>query len=145
MRDEFRSYCEEGAHPEIVINKRSVLKTSEYVDVLKRIRKTVESDPLVAIDDDTPGAKSTSCNWGLCSDDKNHYPYPEMHTFPQDFADYGRMSQLRAAKPCPMMDSSKPSRGGCFWQCRVFSGKRKRISKDQALRLIDAKIIECEG
>lgn len=143
MRDEFKGYCEEGAHPSIVINKRRTLTVEQYADTLRRIRKTVESEPLRAVDDVTPGAKSTTCNWGLCSGRKDHYPAPELHTFPQDFADYGRVSELEPPKPCPMMDVKVPSRGGCFWQCRVFQSKLKTPSRKEAIALIDAKLMEC--
>lgn len=146
MRNEFKSYCYEGAHPSIVINKRGNLTKRQFLLVLKRMRKSVESRSLQFFDDDTPGYKDMGCNWGACWDTREFYPDPEMHKFPQDFVDLGRCSSLEPPKrfDCPMRERRDDgnNQSGCFYQCRVFQKNRKTPTKAEALNLIDATILE---
>ncbi|KAA0910650.1 hypothetical protein [Pusillimonas sp. ANT_WB101] len=141
MKEEFKSYCREGAHKSIVINNNDELSNDQYVATLRRIRKTIADAPLAAVDSNTPGDKYTASNWGLCSELKEHYPSPELHTFPMAFVDHGRMSALScgADVKCPMRVSGMGG-SGCFYDCRVFSKKFKTPSQEEALRLFDAAI-----
>ena len=146
MRQEFKAYCHEGACPSIVINNSDALTTEQFVGVLKRIRRTIEDTPLSAVDSNTPGDKFTESNWGLCSELKEHYPTPELHTFPQDFMDSGRASPLSCGQDvkCPMRVKGQGPYG-CFYDCRVFSKKFKTPSREEALQLYDAAIAAAEG
>lgn len=145
MKEEFKSYCREGAYPSVVINNNETLTTEQYVDVLKRIRKTIADTPLAAVDSTAPGDKYTESNWGLCSELREHYPTPELHTFPKDFADDGRMSALPCGQEvkCPMRASGTGGTG-CFYDCRVFSKKHKTPSREKALKLYDDAIAAAE-
>lgn len=150
MRDEFKPYCYGGSVPSIVINKRDRLTVDQWEGVLRRIRATIESEPLRSDDDTTPGNKSTTCNWGACSDRREHYPTPELHQFPQDFADVGRVSSLQPPEGhhCPMRktgpaDTDSERASGCFWQCRVFQRRHKTPTREQAVRLFDAALEGC--
>lgn len=142
MRPEFKLYCHQGAGPSIVINNAKSLTNDQYVDTLRRIRDSIANGIALDADDCTlPGMKSTSCNWGLCSSLKDHYPSPELHTFPQDFVDYERMSALGCANTvkCPMR--IKGSGGyGCFYSCRVFSRRGSKPTREEALALYDEHI-----
>lgn len=146
MRDEFKSYCFEGAHPSIVINERDNMTKKQFIQVLERVRKSVETKPLQFFDDDTPGFKDMGCNWGLCWDTREFYPNPELHTFPQDFVDRGRCTAIEPPEgfDCPMRERRDDgnNESGCFHQCRVFQKNRKTPSRAEALKLIDATIIE---
>lgn len=145
MRDEFRSYCREGSHPSIVINVHDTLSKKQYLETLKRIRKTVAESKLVSEDSDFPGNKYTESNWGLCSELREHYPDPELHTFPMDFVDFGRMSANSCEDDvkCPMrVEGTGPS--GCFYSCRVFTKKFKTPSRKEALQLYDEAIMKAE-
>lgn len=143
MREEFKSYCHQGAYECVVINNNDRLSKEQYIETLKRIRQTIEKSPMVAIDDDSPGNKYTGCDWGLCGEIAEHYPTPELHTFPMDFVDSGRISQLSCSDDvkCPMrVDGIGPM--GCFYSCRVFGRKFKTPSKEEALHLYDEAIKE---
>ena len=151
MRDAFKSYCYAGAIPSIVINKANTLTVQQYVEVLKRIKKTISRKPLSAYDDTTPGCKNTECNWGLCGESHQHYPTPELHRFPQDFVDNGRISALEPPEgfDCPMrerreIDGESLNASGCFYQCRVFQRNRKTPTREEALALYDAAIAKAE-
>lgn len=131
----YREYCHEGAHPSVLINNSKYLTTEQYVGVLKRIRKTIESEKLIRDKDDP------DCNWGMCSKRQEHYPDPELHIFPNDFDDYGRMSALSCGNDvkCPMRVSDLGG-SGCFYDCRVFTRKHKVPTREEALKLYDDAI-----
>lgn len=137
------SYCRQGAYPSILINNQRLLSKEQYREVLLNIRRTVNSEPLIACDDTTLGAKSTTVNWGLCSGRPDHYPDPRMHTFPKDFDDRERVSELRppAGHDCHLRKDTPHDGSGCFWHCRVFRAKRgKKPERDQVIRWIDEKL-----
>lgn len=141
MRKEFESYCQEGAHKSIVINKADYLTPEQTLEVLKAIRGVVErGDGLEAIDSTEIGDKFLHCNWGMCSNSVEVYNKPEMHTFPQDFEDYERCSPLSPYDvPCPM-NSAPNEASGCFHSCRVFKNTLKTPSKEETLELYGSSI-----
>lgn len=138
MRDEFKSYCREGAYPSIVINNRDDLTKKETIKVMESIKKTIQSESIKGYDCDAVGAKNLECNWGFCGDRKDHYPDPDMHTFPQDFVDNGRISHLNPAIACPLRYKHREGRG-CFYDC-VFFSRKKNPDKGKALILYDNAI-----
>ena len=124
------------------------LPRARYVAALERIRKLILKDvPLRAVDDTTPGDKSTTCTWGLCSDAKDAWPDAEDHLFPEDFTKYGRVAPkyLRSTWLCPI-DARDPSKtrsdlNGCFATCRVFQSK-KRPTQGQVIDWYDLRIAQ---
>lgn len=136
-------YCRQGAFPSILINKQDKLTIEQYRKVLINIRSTVEADPLKACDDTTPGAKSTTVSWGLCSGMSEHYPDPRMHIFPKDFVDRGRVTELNPpeGQSCHLRKDAPHDGSGCFWHCRVFQAKGgENPERDQVIRWIDEKL-----
>lgn len=143
MRPEFKSYCREGVHPSIVINNATELTKGQFIQVLHNLRERVGQTELVQEDSNVPGDKFTEASWGLCSREAQVYPDPEMHTFPQDFADRGRVSSLNppAGHACPMRVAQiRQGRTGCFYDCRVFQKRYKTPDRLLAVRLIDEAI-----
>lgn len=123
------------------------LPKERYVAALKRIRGLIQrGEKLVAHDDTTPGDKSTSCSWGLCSEEKHAWPDVEDHLFPDDFTKYGRVAPkyIRNGHPCPIDSRTakehKTDLNGCFHTCRVFQAKGKRPSQEQVIEWYDLRI-----
>lgn len=96
---------------------------AQYLFGLHRLRQIVERDPISGYDDATIGNKSTECNWGFCSENKEIWPIGQP-----------RRSNDR---PCPL-DRRRDKRMGCFYRCRFFCGK---IARDRALSLFDELIL----
>lgn len=94
MRDEFKSYCYEGAHHTIVINNADRLSKEQTLYVLNKLLEAVKTQRLSAVDSEQIGNKYTHCNWGVCTGSLEVYDKPEMHTFPQDMVDHKRESSL---------------------------------------------------
>ena len=85
-----------------------------YQTMLERLARVLSSVKTVVADDDTTiGAKSTTCNVGKCGQDdlKDGMYWKENHTCPLD---------LRAHQPgfIPGEDGN-----GCFYTCAVFQQK----------------------
>ena len=148
MRKEFRSYCHEGALPHIVINNRYNMTLEEFLGVLERILESIKSGAeLTCVDSTTIGDKYTRCSWGTCSFDKDHFPYPELQLFPQDFVDEGRVAPLEEPEGahCPLRqrkpgDSPSVCSSGCFYQCRVFQPDRVTPSREEAIQIYEEAI-----
>ena len=73
---------------------------------------------------------------------KEHYPRPEMHTFPQDFMDSGRISKLKLSIRCPL-EYERIEGHGCFYQCMFFQPVRNP-KREYALALYDTAIHKLE-
>lgn len=139
-----KDWTHQGACPSIIINNQRELTIEQYQLVLQRLHDIVESGQKLVLDDsDEIGAKHTHCSWGLCTDNREVYDNPRMHTFPADFIKYGRMSPLTPPDgyPCPFDDRARkhprddPAKSwGCFYRCRIFQG---RVSREEALELIE--------
>lgn len=116
----------------------------EYLAALKRLRALI-ADGLSfrSDDDDTPGNKSTSCSWGLCSDDRAQWPDPEMHLWPKQFISHGRVAPKYFHRHhfCPFDSQEGNLSNGCFYRCRHFQ-KNLRPTKAQALEMFDKTIKE---
>lgn len=120
------------------------LPKERYIAALERIKKLiVKGEKLVAVDDTTPGDKSTTCSWGLCSEAKQAWPDAEDHLWPDQFLKYGRVAPkyLRNGHPCPI-DARTPAEhkkdlNGCFHTCRVFRAKGKRPDAETVIEWYD--------
>jgi len=106
------------------------LPKERYLAALERIRGLIlKGVELRHVDDTTPGDKSTTCTWGLCSEAKEAWPDAQDHLFPKDFEEHGRIAPkyLRSGWLCPV-DSRDPKAAkkdlnGCFHTCRIFQAK----------------------
>ena len=117
------------------------LSKKRYVEALKRIRKLIAGGLiLTGCDDTTPGDKSTQCSWGLCQNDKDHWPDPIDYLWP-DEPDRVAPKYLRDKMACPMDKRTyeEISGNGCFYSCRFFQSE-KNPSMDEAVVLYDALI-----
>ena len=132
-----------------------------FQDTLRRFRQRIV-DGIELIDDDStfPGAKHTSCSWGLCEClDESAYPDANDHTFPVDFLTRGRLTPRSVSedgKRCPMdradrrrdVENGMVGRWGCFYRCRVFRPKprgAKPPTREEAIKLYDDLIAEREA
>lgn len=126
---------------------------ARYVALLERQRARIEAGlALDYYDDTTPGAKETDCSWGLCSNDKEAWPDPEDHLWPDQFIEEGRVAPryMTQGQLCPF-DTDKTPRGhvrdlgdpsGCFYRCRFFQAKTlgPAPSRKRALELYDERL-----
>ena len=149
MKDEFKSYCREGAHPSIVINNADRLTITQFREVLIRLRDKIEAKAaLISEDSNYIGDKYTHCTWGICTNERDIYPTPELHTFPQAFKFENRIEPLDTPEghDCPIRerlpsDSETTSMSGCFYSCRIFQKDKKTPTKEEAITLYE-KVIE---
>lgn len=76
-----------------------------YGDAIRELLRRVEADePIMLIDDDSLGNKSTSCHWGMCA---------------AGFTDVRK----RAQRNCPFDKAKEYNAYGCFWRCKLFKGR----------------------
>jgi hypothetical protein len=146
MRDEFKGYCHEGAMAHIVVNNAHALTEEQTLAVFRRIRAAIADGQVLLMEDsDEIGNKYTQCTWGLCSDMSKYWPTPELHVFPQEFADSGRVAPLIPTVDCPMRTKPGPvTRHGCFWSCRIFRTHLKTPNREEALGLYDSAIADLQ-
>ncbi len=118
-----------------------------HLKSLKLIRELIANgEELIYYDDTTPGNKHIECSWGLCTDSKEAYPDPEMHLWPDQFTNNGRVAPKYRKKHqmCPFdtRNHSTVTGSGCFWTCKIFRRKFKKpeISKEYALEVYDSLI-----
>lgn len=122
------------------------LPDDRYLAALERQRARIENgNPLVFADDNTPGDKDTSCSWGLCDNNKEAWPDPQDHMWPDQFIERGRVAPryLEEKQTCPLDTRPRPntSPNGCFYTCRIFQAKRgQRPDREETLRLYDVEL-----
>jgi hypothetical protein len=136
------------------VSERDINMTNaHHLQSLKNQRERIAKGEKLWWDDDTTiGNKHTECSWGLCSESKDVYPDKEMHLWPDQFEEHGRVAPRyrKGDQKCPF-DRRKPEEvtmNGCFWTCRVFKWKRKkepRITQEIALQLYDEEILRYEA
>lgn len=122
------------------------LSGPRYLAALKRMRDLIAAGKaLLAIDDETPGNKSTECSWGLCSREQVAWPDAEDHLWPDQFLK-GRIAPKYRNDPhsCPFSKGNKTT--GCFYDCRIFQARRPANlpTRAEALRLYDEAIATYE-
>jgi hypothetical protein len=110
------------------------LSDDRYLAALGRQRTRIEAGlPFFAIDDTTPGDKSTEASWGLCTSD-----WPT-----KDRTRAGIKYRAKRHK-CPFDADPEPNPSGCFWRCRIFQGAVSP-TQEQALDLYDITIARATG
>lgn len=127
------------------------LSKPRYVEALKRVKNLiVKGVTLHACDDTTPGDKSTTCSWGLCSEAKDAWPDAVDHLWPLEFLRHNRRAPkyLQDGHICPI-DSRDPATAkkdmnGCFHTCRVFKASRQNPtpSRETVIGWYDLRISE---
>lgn len=121
------------------------INDDQYKRSLVNLRKVVETKPLIFVDDETPGNKTTECSWGLCSKSKDIWDDKEMH-FSYIKLDSGDSGPKYRGKchACPHdRDIGNPKHNpmGCFYRCRVFKPDHEpRPTKEKTLQVIDILI-----
>lgn len=108
----------------------SYMSDEMYLAALLRLQSFTDPGrgyPLRCEDSNTPGDKYNWCTWGLCSDKWEMWPEPEMHIWPDQFKERGRIAPLYREShqlcPCDIRDVSTGN--GCFWTCIVFRYKAR--------------------
>jgi hypothetical protein len=80
------------------------------------------------------------------------YPLEEMHTWPDQFTEHGRVAPIDRGpdQKCPFDTQDTPKQYlscGCFYRCMIFQSKvkgLKRMPREKALELYDAEIKRIE-
>lgn len=125
-----------------------------YLKVLQRQRDRIISGVELNYFDCTEyGDQDSQVSWGLCSRDKEVWPDPEDHLWPDEFIEKGRVAPkyLEAfdgkPKRCPFDNESKATGTmkdkslGCFYRCRIFQNKKEnQPTREQAIDLYDRMI-----
>ena len=132
------------------------LSTERYLVFLKRQKKRIaEGLKIKCEDSDAIGDKYTHCSWGACSRDKEAWPDPSDHLWPDQFIKEGRVAPkyIKKEDRCPFdtrvgnkydKDSLEPLQG-CFWYCKIFQAPHKNPlpTKEETLQLYDKAIKIC--
>ena len=102
-----------------------------------------DGEELAYWDDTTIGNKSMHCSWGKCSQQPEQWPDPEMHLWPEQFTERGRVAPKygQDGQWCPndrraFFDApdDRRRRSGCFYSCAFFSPDgRSEPSRDQVI------------
>lgn len=117
------------------------MQDERYLAALVRIKALIENGlKLSGYDDTTPGCKSTECTWGLCQNDKAHWPDPNDYLWP-DTPDRIVPKYLTTKQKCPMdkRENNKVTLNGCFYTCRFFN-KSVNPSRETVINLYERQI-----
>jgi len=120
------------------------LPKGRFIAALLRIRAQIKRGlKFEKYDSDEPGAKSTHCSWGLCSENEEQWPNAEDHLWPDKFREHKRVAPKyrEDTDECPFAMPRDTAPGcGCFYRCRVFQKKYKTPNREQAVELYTATI-----
>lgn len=117
-----------------------------YRQALENLKGVIEKgQQLDKEDSDEVGNKYTTCSWGLCAENKEVWPTPEMHLWPDQFRKSGRIAPKyrKTHQLCPLdtRECDGDNFNGCFYTCLAF--KRKgTLTKESVLELIEKRIKE---
>jgi len=126
----------------------------QWIQILKNLRGEILKKALFYEDSTTIGDNIQFCNWGCCTDSAEVYNLPEYHQWPQSFKNHKRVAPLKKFGKCPLElepteSEKKESYHGCFYRCRVFSGKKhgykKLPTREETINLLDKKLKELEA
>ena len=138
------------------------LTDAQYLDLLKKVRASLDELKTIESEDSTEtGFKHTASNVGLCAgvlaksgtSYKDKFVTLETAMWPKYFKQIGKVPyenpQMYSMKyrgdghRCPMEHDrpfSKGFSGGCFYRCRVFSGKNRTPTIEEAKQMYDNEI-----
>jgi hypothetical protein len=131
------------------MNKDLYCSSESYLFALEKQKERIENNlPLNAINSDEYGNNYTYCSWGLCCTDKEIWPNPEDHLWPDQFVKNERLAPKYRTKgqECPFDDKTKPgyelnSPNGCYYRCMIFQrSQNKKPTKKEAIILYQIKI-----
>lgn len=115
------------------------LSNERYLAALKRIKGLISAGLILkGQDDGSIGNKSTGCSWGLCMDDKEHWPDSIDYLWP-DTPERVVPKYTKVYQACPMDKRENPDGNGCFYTCRFFS-RGNNPTLEEALKLYDYRI-----
>jgi hypothetical protein len=132
------------------MSKKSIYMTDErYLAALQRRRQQIaEGRELEAWDDDSPGAKTTECTWGLCSESlPDDWEKPIDMMWPRDkYRSTPKYREKHQMCPLDRRTQEEVTMNGCFYTCRIFKRERGQQPTTQAfvLSLYDKRIEEAE-
>lgn len=117
------------------------LTDKQYLQLLKRALKIVQNMSKVQAEDCTiRGCKDNTCNAGLCND--NQLCTPKIAMFPKDFPQRKDIKYLEDYQKCPLdwRTESQLDGNGCFYTCKIFQAKKKKIPNGEIVRLYKKQI-----
>lgn len=125
------------------------LPQERYVEALMRQRLRILHGlvELAGEDDETPGCKSTSCTWGLCSDETAAWPDAQDHLWPDQFEKHGRVAPLYREhnQLCPLdrRPAGHTDPNGCFYTCMFFKPRKgESLARGEVVKLYDKRLHE---
>ncbi len=122
------------------------LTVEQYLEALHKIRDGIaKGEPMKAVNSDALGDKYNYCTWGVCTNSAEVWSRPEMHIWPMDFIERGRVAPLTCPSKCPLDAREEEVRFGCFYKCLAFRPPRNFIlDRRYALILYDTEIRKLE-
>ncbi|WP_334033926.1 hypothetical protein [Burkholderia cepacia] len=124
------------------------LSDERYIAALMRFRqRIVDGREYAAHDDDEPGAKSSGCTWGLCSEEPGDWEKPIDMLFPEMKHRHSpKYREDRHLCPLDMRTPSQELMNGCFYTCRAFQRKswRKPLEREAVIKLYDQRLREAD-
>jgi hypothetical protein len=116
----------------------------QYIQALKRFKEAIEHGRMFdAFDCTEIGYKDTQCSWGLCDRSEEMWP-PETRfdRYAEPVNGFVNHKYLGRGQHCPIdKDQSLNTLSmGCFYRCRVFQSKEKKISREEAIKLYEISL-----
>lgn len=133
--------------PECFQTRPNRLTIGQYLGALERIRGRIANGIPVGLDDSNfIGDKYTHCAWGVCTDSKEVWDKPELHTWPMEFIEDGRVAPLTHPSKCPLDGRKGKSMQGCFYECLAFRPPKGFVlTAEYALALYDGEIAKLKN
>lgn len=122
----------------------SYLTDQQYIAVLKKIKKTVDSKDFKpkCYDSTTLGAKYTESNCGFCND--NYASEKDGSAHRKAFRTPYYLKDRRKGQACPFDLRKKALEYGCFYKCYLFKGGKDikwiRTRVDKILKEAERKL-----
>jgi hypothetical protein len=130
------------------VSRNIYLTDERYLAALKRFKqRIVDGRELEAWDDDSPGAKTTECTWGLCSEAPGDWERPVDMMWPRDKQRHTpKYTEKHHLCPLDRRTQEEATLTGCFYTCRIFKRERGQQPTTQAfvISLYDKRIEEAE-
>ncbi len=148
MDEECGCFCKECSE-----NRPRKMTVEQYLEALKKVREVIANNALVGLDDyNVTGHKHTHCAWGMCTNSAEVWDKSELHIWPMDFKENGRIAPLGKPSKCPLDYRPKGDMSGCFYRCWAFTppkvGKRAKtrfeLTRVGALERYDFEIRRLE-
>lgn len=122
------------------------LTIEQYLEALKKVRNRIANGiPIGLYDCNVTGYKNTYCNWGMCTESADVWDKPELHIWPMDFKENGRVAPLDSPSRCPLDYRPLEFGSGCFYKCWAFNPpKPMKLTQVGTLERYDYEIRRLE-